>query len=156
MSHMVKVEDFQITSLSALKRASARLGYEFRAGQKTARYWNGKQAQVDHAIAIPGTNWEIGVVEEREEQTRKIQNSDWLVKRSISIEELNISKGKRTYSLQADFYGTEGKKMEQAILQLRQYYAVELAKETARRKGYSVREQKLPNGSIKLVVGVGR
>lgn len=129
MSHMVKVEGFQITSLSALKRACARLGYEFRAGQKTARYWNGKKAQVDHAIAVPGTSWEIGVVEEQ-------------------------AGGKKTYSLQADFYGTEGKKMEQAVRQLRQYYAVELAKETARRKGYSVRERKLPNGSIKLIVGV--
>ena len=59
MSHMVKVQDFQIISLSALRRACARLGYEFRAGQKTARYWNGEQAQVDHAIVVPGAAWKL-------------------------------------------------------------------------------------------------
>jgi hypothetical protein len=34
-------------------------------------------------------------------------------------------------------------------------YAVERAKIEARRKGYSVTEQKLDNGAIKLTVAVG-
>ena len=59
-----------------------------------------------------------------------------------------------TGELRYDNY--EGRWGSQEFLdQLLQMYAVEKAKIEARKKGYSVTEQQLDNGSIKLTVNVG-
>jgi hypothetical protein len=59
-----------------------------------------------------------------------------------------------TGQLQYDNF--EGRWGEQAQLdRLLQMYAVEKAKSEARRRGYSVTEQQLDNGSIKVVIHAG-
>ena len=146
MSHMVKI-NLQIKDLQALESACKRLGLQFvesaslhasrvggayvgltSSGAETcrARYWGGAVMECDAVIRIPGCNHDIAV--------RKQDNG--------------------CFSLHADFYGQHGEKVRKAVEQLRQLYAVEVAKKAARRKGYSVYEQECKDGTIRLRISV--
>lgn len=140
MSHVATI-DCEILSLDALKSACERLGLSFQEGQRSYA-WYGKfvgdypmpegftvddLGHCEHAIKVPGARYEVGVV---------------------------YREGK--YSLMWDFYsagglegqlGPNGQKLAQA-------YAVEAAKLEAQRQGYSVWEEPLENGAIKLHVEV--
>jgi len=86
----------------------------------------GGTATCDHAIRVQGVEWEIGVKRDRE-----------------------------VYILEADFWGFESE-MKEAVDSLKQMYAVEVAKKTARMKGYSVKELRKEDGTILLRITVGR
>ena len=132
----------EVRSLEALKAACQRLGLEFREGQATYAwfgYFVGDAPvpegfiQEDlghcvHAISVPGARYEIGVV---------------------------FRDG--VYKLLWDSFGPGG--LEQALgpdcNKLRQGYGVEAAKLEAQRQGYSVYEEAMEDGSLKLHIQVG-
>lgn len=127
MSHVSTIE-LEIKDLEALKAACQRLGYEFRAGQTTYR-WYGRfvgdyplpagykvedLGRCTHAIRVPGADYEIGVV------TRD---------------------GKTT--LLWDFFRPGGLEavIGQGGAKLKQVYAAEATKRAARKAGYMVTEK---------------
>jgi len=113
MSHISKIE-LEVKDLFVLKAACQRLGLCFLQGKKEFR-WYGKSARCDHAIRVPGAEYEIGV------------------------QSLN---GK--YELQCDYYDPNiGKAIGANGGLLKQAYAVEKTRAEARRKGYTVIEKKL-------------
>ena len=121
MSHISKIE-LEVKDLAILKMACDRLGLEFMQG-KTEFRWYRSSAKCDHAIRVPGTDYEIGV-----------QTVD----------------GK--YELQCDYYDPNiGKAIGQKGGLLKQAYAVEKTRSEARRKGYTVIEKKTEN-AIRLHV----
>jgi len=123
MSHISKIE-LEVKDLGILGQACSKLGLQLIRNQKTFR-WYGKEAPCDHAIQVPGADYEIGV-------TRK----------------------DHFYELNCDFYdhnlekviGSQGGLFKQA-------YAVMKTRIEARKKGYSVLERKTEN-SIKLHVRI--
>jgi hypothetical protein len=139
MSHIAKIE-LVIKDLQSLKEACKRLGFEFMPDQKTYKWygtWVGDApmpegiaqkdwGKCDHAIRVPGVEYEIGVV------TRN---------------------GK--YLLLWDSYfrgGLEAKIGKDGGL-LKQAYAVESIKKVARLKNYRLREVKTDQG-IRLTLCV--
>ena len=123
MSHISKIE-LEVKDLRLLGQACTRLGLNLIRGQKTFR-WYGKDGQCDHAIKIPGANYEIGV----------------LYKSGL-------------YELNCDFYDSNIEKVigKKGGL-LKQAYAVDKTKIEARKKGYSVLECPTENG-IRLHVRI--
>ena len=116
MSHISKIE-LEVKDLSVLGQACARLGLELIRGKNRFK-WYGKSAPCDHAIKVPGADYEIGVVKQN-----------------------------RGYELNCDFYDRNIEKSigRQAGL-LKQAYAVAKTKIEARKKGYSVLEQNTETG----------
>ena len=123
MSHISKIE-LEVKDLGILGQACARLGLNLIRGQRTFK-WYGKDAQCEHAIKIPGANYEIGV----------------LYRNGL-------------YDLNCDFYDRNIEKVigRKGGL-LKQAYAVEKTKIEARKKGYSILERQTENG-IRLYVRI--
>ena len=123
MSHISKIE-LEVKDLGILGQACEALGLQLIKNRKTFR-WYGKEAECDHAIQVPGADYEIGVI-------RK----------------------KHSYELSCDFYD---RNLEKVIGSkgglLKQAYAVSKTRVEARRKGYSIIEQKTDN-SIRLHVRI--
>lgn len=98
MSHVVRIE-LEIKSLQALNQACKKLGCELIKDKKTYEWWGRHEGdyplpegmtkeqmgKCDHAIKVPGANWEIGLVKQED--------------------------GK-SYRPIYDFYGSQGKKIE--------------------------------------------
>jgi hypothetical protein len=123
MSHMSKIE-LQVKDLSILSTACARLGLELIKSKQSFK-WYGKEAPCDHAIKVPGAEYEIGVI-----------HRDGL------------------YELNCDYYDRNlGKVIGKNGGRLKQAYAIEKTMTEARRKGYSVLERKTDNG-IRLHVRI--
>lgn len=123
MSHISKIE-LEVKDLGVLGQACARLGLALLKGQKSFK-WYGKEAQCDHAIRVPGADYEIGVA--------------W--------------KG-ASYELNCDFYDKNLEKvigLKGGLL--KQAYAVEKTRIEARKKGYSVVERQTEKG-IRLHVRI--
>jgi len=95
MSHVANVE-VEINDLASLKVACHQLGVEFREGQKSYEWygeflndWNSKNAAVnngydsstfgtcEHAIHIPGVNYEVGVVKNPNGTGYRLQYDSW-------------------------------------------------------------------------------
>ena len=116
MSHISKIE-LEVKDLGVLSQACTRLGIEFIRGQNKFK-WYGEEASCDHAIKVPGAEYEIGVIKE-----------------------------KGRYDLSCDFYDRNIEKVigRQGGL-LKQAYAVAKTKIEARKKGYSVLEQNTDTG----------
>ena len=123
MSHISKIE-LEVKDLGILGQACAVLGLQLIKDRKTFR-WYGKEADCDHCIRVPGADYEIGVIRNR-----------------------------HSYQLSCDYYdrnlekviGTKGGLLKQA-------YAVTRTRIEARKKGYSVLEQKTDEG-IRLHVRI--
>lgn len=141
MSHITKI-DIEVTDLTVLKAACRRLGFTFVEGQKTYE-WYGRivgdallpeglsiedLGRCDHAIGVPGAEYEIGVRAE-----------------------------KGGYRLLWDSYERGGleQKVGKGAGLLRQAYGIEKAKLEARRKGYSVYESRKADGAITLKIQLG-
>ena len=62
MSHISKIE-LEVKDIQVLISACKRLGLELLKGQKTFK-WYGKEAGCDHAVRVPGADYEIGVVKD--------------------------------------------------------------------------------------------
>jgi hypothetical protein len=125
MSHISKIE-LEVKDLAVLGQACARLGLSLIKGQKEFK-WYGKSAPCDHAIKLPGANYEIGVVRKN-----------------------------GSYELNCDFYDNNIEKTvgPQAGL-LKQAYAVAKTKIEARKKGYSVLEKNTETG-IRLHIRINQ
>jgi hypothetical protein len=123
MSHISKIE-LEVKDLGILSQACKKLGLEFIKGQRNYK-WYGKEAQCDHAIKVPGADYEIGV----------------------------INNGGH-YELNCDFYDQSIEKViGKRGGGLKQSYAVEKTRIEARKKGYSVVEIQTQNG-IRLHVRI--
>ena len=123
MSHISRIE-LEVKDLGILGEACSRLGLELLKNKKSFR-WYGKEAASDHAIMVPGANYEIGVVKK-----------DGLYELNCDYYDRNIEK----------VIGSQGGLLKQA-------YAAMKTRVEARKKGYSVLERKTEN-SIKLHVRV--
>jgi hypothetical protein len=123
MSHISKIE-LEVKDLNILGQACRRLGMEFIRGQRSFK-WYSNESPCDHAIKIPGADYEIGVIN-REGR----------------------------YELNCDFYDQNLEKVigRQGGL-FKQAYAVEKTKIEARKKGYSVMERRTNTG-IRLHVRI--
>lgn len=138
MSHVVTIAT-EIRDLQAVKAACKRLGWEFLEGQTTYK-WYGESVgdyplptgftaadlgKCHHAIRVPGARYEVG-----------------LVRRGNSFVPM------WDYWYSGGLSEDTGNKLAQA-------YAVEKAKAEARRRGHTVTEAAMPDGSIRLLVSVG-
>lgn len=141
MSHVSKIK-VEVRSLQALQEACKRLGFEFRQGQKTYRWFGTFMGdyplpegikredlgKCDHAIHVPGAAYEVGVLQQGDK-----------------------------FLLIYDFWRPGG--LEEALgenaQKLTQAYAIEAARMEAQREGYSVYEEQLTDGSVELHIEVG-
>ncbi len=148
MSHVESVET-RILNLDALKAACENLGVEFREGQRKYEFFGrsvgdyplpaGFTAEdlgkCDHAIHVPGVNYEIGVVRAKD--------------------------GSPGYSLLYDFWGSGGKhdgtklleKFGKGLVKLVDRYSVEVLRAKARAKGY-LSTEKIVNGKTQVMVTI--
>lgn len=145
MSHVITME-LQIKDLNALEVACKELGCQFIKGQTKYNWWGHhvgdyplpegftkeEMGICEHAIKVPNTNWEIGVVKDK-------QNKD-------------------SYKLIYDFYGSEGRKIQNAcgnnLGELKKRYTVNAIKNKIKNKKASVKEEKLQNGKMKITINV--
>lgn len=128
MSHIQTIE-VEIKDLQALKNACKRLGLEWKQDQKTFKWYGVNPEKCDHAISVPGANYEIGV----------LKNGD-----------------RKGYTLQVDYYD---RKVTEKIGQLgglfKQAYTLEKAKAEAIKKGYMVKEHRINDQQIELRIAIG-
>lgn len=148
MSHITSIA-IEIRDLDALEAAARELNATLVRNQRTYT-WYGKSVgdyplpegftadmlgKCEHAIKLPGTNYEIGV-------TRHLTKPS-------------------AYTLLYDFWGYggsfhDGHKLKnhfgEGLCRLVQLYGVHAATRTARARGHAVQRQTLPNGSIKLQI----
>lgn len=134
MSHIVQVK-VKISDLRALAAAAKELGGELVLDQKTHTFYSGK-GQCEHAIKIPGVNYEVGVV--------KLEGGGYTLAHD-------------PYGGDQAGYGShDGHKLTQkfgdGLKKLTQYYAVAKAEIEARAKGWMTSRQTLKNGSIKITM----
>lgn len=137
MSHMSKIET-EYRDLDAIKMAAKRLGWAFVEGATTYR-WYGRfvgdspmpegltqqdLGKCEHKIVVPGADYEVGF--------RRNAAGNWQ-----AVWDWFQSGGLHT------IMGKDGSVLKQA-------YGIEKAKMEARKKGYSIVEKKLPNGTIQL------
>lgn len=116
MSHISKIE-LEVTDVSVLSQACKRLGLTLIRGRQTFK-WYGRDMQCNHAIQIPGADYEIGIIEK---QAR--------------------------FELSCDFFDRNLKKaIGAAGGLLKQAYAIEKATIEARKKGYRIIEKKNESG----------
>ena len=148
MSHIVSIATV-LKDLDAVKATCLELGLTFKQDQHTYQWWGTsvgdyplptgftKQdlGKCDHAIGIPGTTWEVGVVRRR--------------KADGTLDE--------GYTLLFDFYGHQGQPILTALGgqtadKFVQLYAVNKATLEARKRGHCVVRQVQPNGAIRLQI----
>ena len=142
MSHVAKIKA-EIKDLKALKNTCDRMGWEFKEGQKTYK-WFGTHigdypipegftrndlGKCDHAISVPGCKYEIGVVKSKTNP--------------------------KTYELLWDFYdsGIKNAMGGPTAPRLVQAHALEAGKIAARKKGYTFKEVQFED-KIRLVVNM--
>lgn len=154
MSHVCEIRT-KLTDLDAIKAACDELGLTFKSGQQTYKWYgysvddhplpHGFQkddlGKCEHAIGVPGTDWEVGVCRRR--------NPDG-----------SLADG---YTLLCDFWGSKGRPIfdalggtadgkEMTFSRFTQAYAVAKATKAAKAKGYLVRRVAGKNGAVQLVV----
>ena len=61
MSHIATYTT-TMTSLKTIEEACVRLGLTFLRNQKTAQFYPGQHAACVHAIGIPGSSYQVGLV----------------------------------------------------------------------------------------------
>ena len=139
MSHISKIE-LKIKDLEALKMACSRLNLEFRKNQKTYK-WYGRfvgdtvlpegvreeeLGACDHAIHVPGADYEIGVLQRGKEYI--LLWDSW-------------------------FKGGLEKKLGNGAGKLKQAYAPEKIRLEARKRGLKIRQTATPK-KVRLILSV--
>lgn len=148
MSHVVKIEVL-IKDLNALEKAGTQLMYngigcKFIKDKKEYNWWGRhvgdyplpegmtveEMGKCDHVIKVPGAEWEIGVVKEKDE---------------------------KGYKLIYDFYGEKGKAIERVcgpqLGKLKQRYTIEALKNKVKDKK-KIKEEQLEKGKIRVTIEV--
>ena len=115
MSHISKIE-LEVTDLESLERACSHIGLTLNRNQTTFKWYDGNGV-CDHAIKIPGAEYEIGLI--KKDGKYELQTDYW---------DENIAKA----------IGENGGL-------LKQRYAVEQTRTQAIRKGYRVIERQIEN-----------
>lgn len=144
MSHVCAVS-LEVRSLDDLEAACKRLGFKFMRGQKTWKWFSRYMADYheadaayhhgirpedygksDHAIQVPGAEYEIGVVRRPD--------------------------GKPGYVLVFDFFDNNltTKVGGRGCEKIKQAYAAVVTKRSLKRKGYKVTEEEQQDGSLVL------
>lgn len=142
MSHVVAIETI-MRDLDAIKATCKELGLVFKQGQNTFQWWGqsvgdypipaGMKAaelgQCDHAIGVPGTSWEIGLVRQ----------------------------ANGGFKLAFDFFGSQGAPIVKALggkdaRKFLQAYGVNMATLQAKRLGYNAQRVMGKNGAINVVI----
>ena len=157
MSHVVSIQT-ELKDLAAVKAACLELGLTFKEGQQTYQWWGhsvgdhplpagfttADLGHCEHALGVPGTNWEVGVTHARNPDGTRREG----------------------YTLLCDFFGSRGAPIGRALggtftgrectamtfHRFLQAYGVAKATLEARRRGYLVTRQAGRNGSVQLVV----
>ena len=138
MSHVATIS-VEIKDLDALDAACKRIGCTLVRGQRTYA-WYGHHVgdyplpegfaasdlgKCEHAIKVPGVNYEVGVVPRRD--------------------------GRQGHTLIWDFWGGQLTRwLGPNAQRLVQAYGIEAAKKAARLQGYAVTETTKPNGAVVL------
>lgn len=141
MSHVVSIKAL-LDDVEAIAATCKELGLVFKRNQKTYAWWGrsvgdyplpeGFTAEdlghCDHAIGIPGTSWEVGVVRRKD------------------------GKG---YTLLFDFFGSQGEPILKALggqqaNRFIQSYALNKATLTAQKKGLLVTRKQAADGAVRL------
>ena len=144
MSHVVKIKTV-LKDLEAVKSVCKELGLVWKENQKHYAWWGVSVGdyklpdgftkedlgKCDHAIGIPGTDWEVGVVKLRD--------------------------GQEGYTLIFDFFGSRGQPILQALGgeqagKFCQLYGVTVATREAQRRGLRVVRNVQPTGVIRLQI----
>lgn len=129
MSHVVSIK-LEVNDLNVLESVVRGLGCEFVRGLKEHRYWSGRKSPCEHVIRVPGTNYEIGVVQAKDSHNKETNG----------------------YTLAYDSYGRVIDKVLGPQLQhLNENYVKALAKKKLSRKGFRFREKRLDDGRLQLV-----
>lgn len=123
MSHIAQIE-LEIQDLSILKQACTQLNLHFVQNQTTYR-WYGDTATCDHAIRVPGADYEVGVV--------KRGNKHILLWDSWSTGGLEQALGRNAGLL-------------------KQAYAVARVKQQAHLGKYKLRQHQTADGTIQLTL----
>lgn len=116
MSHIATIE-LEVSDLESLDRACNHMGLKLNRGQTSFKWFYGDET-CDHAIAIPGADYEIGIISKN--GISELQTDFWDLRLESAI-------------------GKNGGL-------LKQRYAVEQTKREAIRKGYRVIEKQTENG----------
>jgi hypothetical protein len=147
MSHVVSIKT-ELFDLNAAKAACAELGLIFKEGQKTIRWFGewvndyaaddaayklgistDQYGKCDHAIEVPGSGYDIGLIH-------------------------NPKTG--GHKLYFDFYGSNGKKIQNAVgengQKLLQYYGKHKVLIEAKKKGWLCSTTKAGNGNIEIQI----
>lgn len=150
MSHVTSI-DINITDLTALRATFEELGGQWREGQPTYKWYGSVMGdyplppgftaadlgKCEHAIHLPGCEYEIGVVRKKDGDGYTLLFDFWGYTRAgghrVGGEMLQEQFGK-------------------GLCKVKQFYGVNKATMIARAKGYSVQRKKQPSGAIKLVV----
>jgi len=126
MSHIATVKT-EIKSINALGEACKRLGCQLMVCQTTARYYAGKKQACAHAVKVPGTNWEVAV----------------------------IDNGDGTFKLGFDGYGKEGKVITKllgdGLKGLSQEYAAQVVESQLKAKGLRYTRSVNKQGAVVIV-----
>jgi hypothetical protein len=163
MSHITSI-NINITDLSALKAAITEFGAEWREGQQTYT-WFGRSVgdyplpegftqedlgKCEHAIRLPGCEYEIGVVRKKDGTGFTLLYDFWSPldyraekvdgKLPVVVTDGIMQGGQKLH----DVFG-------EGLGRLKQIYGVNKAAYAARAKGYMVQRKKVGN-AIKLVV----
>jgi hypothetical protein len=136
MSHITTMTA-QVKDLDAVERAVKELGGTLVRNQQTHTYYGGAQGKCDHAIKLPGTSYEIGLVLDQQTGAYKLAYDSFcpVVARVTGT----------AYGGGAKF--VDGQKT------LMQLYGVHKTALEMRRRGYSV--QTLTKGNQMKVVVTG-
>mgnify|MGYP001575209660 CR=1 FL=1 len=126
MSHM-RTYTTSIRSIPALALACQRLNLTFHENQKTAQYYGKQLDTCEHAISIPDTNYQVGVV----------KNVD------------------ATYALRADFFDSQVRKAigENGLRLVQEHHAAVVLLEAQSAYGAElVEEKRHANGTIEIIL----
>jgi len=126
MSHIATVS-VEIKSIHALGEACKRLGCQLVLNQKTAKFYANQTQDCAHAIKIPGTSWEVAV----------------------------IDNGDGTFKLGFDGYGREGKVITKllgdGLKGLSQEYAAQVVESQLKAKGLRYTRSINKQGAVVIV-----
>lgn len=155
MSHVTAI-DIHITDLAALRATFTELGGVWLEGQKNYRWYGQRMntrdplpegfaeedlGKCEHAISLPGCEYEIGVVRKKNGAGYTLLFDYWGYDRNLP---------------EGGFHRVGGVQLEETfgkgLCKVKQFYGVNKASMIARAKGYSVQRKLQPSGAIKLVV----